>query len=353
MPPVPPSAAAAIDALPGRLVAAVSGGCDSIALLHLLVACGRRPTVVHVRHGLRSDADDAGDASFVEQVAASLGLPCRVVAVAVDRDQASLEDAARQARYAALAREAARDGSLEDKPASDGAAVVTGHTRDDQVETVLFRIARGCGLDGLAGMANDVTLRFGDAPPCRVCRPLLAVSRAKLQQWAEAAGLTWRNDPTNASVRFARNRIRREVLPAMRAINPQADAALARLAETAASTAGFVRRVAESRLDDWLAEADVSGDPLHGQAAIALPRRFAWLDAAPTEERIAVLRAVWRRLGWPERAMTAAHWRRLAESTQPASDERDANGGVRPRQFDLPGVRVRITGGAVSLTRRD
>ena len=207
---------------PGDAVAvAVSGGADSLALLHALRTLagprGWRLHVVTVDHGLRDGS--AADAAFVAGHAAELDLPVLVVTVApaelARHRAAGPEGAARAARYAALHAAAGEAGC---------AWLATGHTRDDQAETVLLQLVRGTGPDGLAGMA----VRTG-----RVLRPLLWVARAETQACCAALRLAWRVDPSNDDPRFLRNAVRARVLPMLEELRPGATAALARTAELA------------------------------------------------------------------------------------------------------------------------
>jgi tRNA(Ile)-lysidine synthase len=202
---------------PGARVAlAVSGGADSVALLHLLVELGHewelKLAVVHVNHGLRGAESDA-DERFVAELAAAASLPFHARPVDVRAGGGNLEETAREAR-----RKVFREmlGRVAD-------CVATGHTRDDQAETVLFRILRGTGPRGLTGIL-PVT-------PDGVVRPLLAAGREELRAWLVARGHVWREDSSNADPQFTRNRLRHDLLPALaRDWNPRVSEALARLA---------------------------------------------------------------------------------------------------------------------------
>src|SRR5512132_1621086 len=208
---------------PGDGVAvAVSGGADSLALLHALRALagprGWRLAVLTVDHGLRPGS--AADAAFVADHAKTLGLPARVLTLAPGdlephRD-AGPEAAARAARYGAL------------WPAADALGcpwLATGHTLDDQAETVLLQLLRGAGPDGLAGMA----VRSG-----RLLRPLLGARRTETRAACAAMGLAWREDPTNAEDTPLRNRVRTQLLPLLEDLRPGATRTLARTATLAA-----------------------------------------------------------------------------------------------------------------------
>jgi tRNA(Ile)-lysidine synthetase-like protein len=208
---------------PGDGVAvAVSGGADSLALLHALRALAGprrwRLAVVTVDHGMRPGS--AADAAFVADHAKAIGLPARVCTLTpgdlARHRPAGPEGAARAARYGAL------------WPAADELGcpwLATGHTLDDQAETVLLQLLRGAGPDGLAAMA----VRTG-----RLLRPLLGVRRTETRSCCAAAGLAWREDPTNAGDGPLRNRVRHHLLPLLEELRPGATQTLARTAALAA-----------------------------------------------------------------------------------------------------------------------
>ncbi len=206
-----------------RVLVAVSGGADSLALLDLLheLAPGLSLSleVIHVHHGLRPEAD--ADAELVGRLAADLGLPVHVARVSVPREAPGegLEAEARRARYAALRARAAACGASH---------IATGHTADDQAETVLMRLLAGAGPRGLAAIA-----------PVRgsVIRPLLDVRRSQIEAHLRERGLTWAEDATNRDVRFLRNRIRHQVLPVL------ADAFGAGVVEALCRSASLTRRL--------------------------------------------------------------------------------------------------------------
>lgn len=206
--------AGALGGLPRGATALVacSGGPDSTALAFLVAEARPDLTLVlaHVRHGLR---DDAADVAVVEQHAGWLGCQLVVAEVAVPAGDAGPEAAARDARYAAL-RALAREAGA--------AALLLGHTADDQAETLLLRLARGTGPTGLRGMAP----RDGDR-----WRPLLRLRRADVHGFLAGEGIPHAEDPTNADVSQPRARARHDLLPALRALGPDPVAALARLAD--------------------------------------------------------------------------------------------------------------------------
>lgn len=243
----------------GPLVAAVSGGADSLALLVLAGETRRPVTAVHVDHGLRPDS--AADREVVRAVAATVGARCEVVEVHLEPGP-NLEARARAARAAALPP-----------------AAMTGHTADDQAETVLLNLLRGSGLDGLAGM------RPGPA------HPLLGVRRADTRALCAACGLDPVRDPTNDDVRHLRNRVRHELLPALNA------AAGRDLVPVLARQSDLLRD--EAALLDELAAAI---DPTDAKALAGAPAPLArralrrWLadpyppDGAAVERVLAVAR---------------------------------------------------------------
>ncbi len=201
--------------VPGKpVLVGVSGGADSVALLHVLLRLGYPATAAHLDHGARSESAD--DAAWLAARCAEWGVPCRIERRPVAAG-AGFEERARDARLAFLAEIARATGH---------AAVALGHHREDQAETLLMRLARGTGPAGLAGMAPRRAL----APGIALVRPLLDVPRAALRAALGAWEVPWREDPTNADPAFTRNRVRREVLPPLVAAYPEAIASLAALA---------------------------------------------------------------------------------------------------------------------------
>ena len=228
------------DGKPARLGVAVSGGIDSMTLLHVVRRLASRslfiPVVLHFDHDLRPGSDE--DRKFVEKAARECGLEVHSEKRTLESREGSVEEWARKARYAFLER-AARKLALD--------AVVTAHHADDQAETVLFRLLRGTGIRGLAGI-----------PPVRnsggllILRPLLSVRRAEIIRYAEAQGVSHRDDPTNAEIVFARNRIRHQVLPfLMEHGNPQLIDGLCRTAEIIRGEDDYLEAHAAEELGKW------------------------------------------------------------------------------------------------------
>ncbi|MDE2313054.1 MAG: tRNA lysidine(34) synthetase TilS [Elusimicrobia bacterium] len=198
-----------------RVLAAISGGPDSVCLGHYLWSQSRRRGFalhfVHFHHGLRGRAADA-DARFVLELGRRWGVPTRVirlpVAKAAARRGLGLEEAGRKLRYRALAREAKRLGCGK---------AATAHHLDDQAESVVLSLLRGSRLESLAGIFPERPL----APGVTLVRPLLRLRKSEILDYARFRGLKFRVDRSNASVRFSRNWVRREVLPLLERKNPR------------------------------------------------------------------------------------------------------------------------------------
>jgi tRNA(Ile)-lysidine synthase len=213
---------------------AFSGGLDSTVLLHLLADLASREALpplsaIHIHHGLQAAADTWP--GHCAQVCRALGVPLQVMAVQV-MPGASVERAAREARYTAFNRVLA-----------PGEVLLTAQHRDDQAETLLFRLLRGAGVRGLAAMPRQRALGEGV-----LVRPLLDVSRATLEAYAREQGLSWVEDPSNKDSRFSRNYLRELILPSLTARWPQASANMARTAAHLAEAQGLLDELAEEDL---------------------------------------------------------------------------------------------------------
>lgn len=208
-----------------RVLAAVSGGPDSVVLAHWLSVLKRRRgldvALLHVHHGLRGRAADA-DARSVLALGRALGLPAAVakadVKTLAKRRGLGLEDAGRRARYAALTSRAKR---------TRRAIVATGHQLDDQAETLLLHLLRGTSAAGLAGIPPRRALAQG----VELVRPLLPLTRAEVLAYLKVHGLSWREDASNASEAFERNWVRRRLLPLLERRRPGIKARLAALSD--------------------------------------------------------------------------------------------------------------------------
>lgn len=237
---------------------AFSGGLDSTVLLHLLASLANTETLprlsaIHVHHGLQTAAD--AWPSHCQTVCDELNVPLRVVHVHV-QSGASLERAARDARYRAFI-----------EVTGAGQVMLTGQHRDDQAETLLFRLLRGAGVRGLAAMPVHRPLAGG-----HLVRPLLDVPRVELEAYARAHHLQWIEDPSNADSRFSRNYLRNRVFPLLTERWPQAVASLARTAEHLSEAQGLLDELAaiDLRAADqpspfpWLALPSLALAPLRG-----------------------------------------------------------------------------------------
>lgn len=222
---------------------AFSGGLDSTVLLHALMQLAERHrlppiSAIHIHHGLQPVADAWPE--HCRRFCQRLGVPLKVMHVQV-QPGASLERAAREARYAAFA------ATLE-----EGELLLTAQHRDDQAETLLFRLMRGAGVRGLAAMPTSRALGSG-----WLVRPLLAVGRAELEVWAQAHQLEWVEDPSNQSLDHSRNYLRHQVVPALQQRWTQASANMARTAAHLAEAQSLLDELAEMDLlaaqvsDDW------------------------------------------------------------------------------------------------------
>ena len=205
---------------PGDLVVALSGGADSAALAYLCVEAGREVRAVHVNHGL-AGSDLMEKAAFT--LAEHLTIDLAVIPVSVPVGP-SPEGQARLARYEAYAVATRSD------------PLMTGHTRDDHVETVILNAVRGTGLRGLSGIPYH-------RPP-NIYRPMLSVTRSETREIAGLAGLGFVDDPMNEDPALTRNQLRRAILPSLRALNPRLDESIARMAELAGEDADLFDEMA-------------------------------------------------------------------------------------------------------------
>ncbi|MCJ8204092.1 tRNA lysidine(34) synthetase TilS [Pseudomonas sp. RGM2987] len=285
---------------------AFSGGLDSTVLLHLLASLSKHhalPTLsaLHVHHGLQAAADAWPE--HCRSVCEVLGVPLQLVSVQV-RPGASIERAARDARYGAFVA-----------AIHDNEVLLTAQHRDDQAETLLFRLLRGAGVRGLSAMPRQRPLGLG-----HLLRPLLDVSRAELEAYATQQGLSWVEDPSNDDQRFSRNYLRQRVFPVLAEQWPQASMSLARSAAHMSEAQGL--------LDD-LARLDLAG--------ATAPGAFDWLGVPSLE--LAPLQAL-----SPARQRNAlSHW--LAPmTTLPDSDHWSGWNSLRDAADDAQPI-WRLAGG--------
>jgi tRNA(Ile)-lysidine synthase len=301
-------------------VVAVSGGPDSVALAWCCVQLVRqdrlRPfTIAHLNHQLRGLDSDA-DEQFVRELPAVLAMPAlhcvterRDVAAEAQRCGVNLEAAARDVRYAWLAEVARR---------RDAAWVATGHSADDQAETVLHHLLRGSGLLGLSGMPEARPL----AANVLLVRPLLAERRRDLEALLTAEKVPFRRDASNDDRRFTRNRIRLDLMPRLEQdYNPAVVDVLNRTAQLARDVQDELVRQAQLLLVE--AEAPRAG------STIVLLRQP--LERASRVQVREVFRLLWQREGWPMGDMTFDDWDRLAALAHGHAAGTDFPGGIRVR----------------------
>jgi tRNA(Ile)-lysidine synthase len=303
------------------VLVAVSGGSDSVALLRALAQLhgdgAGRLVIAHFNHRLRG-AESDGDQDFVERLGHDLGLEVVVGSAAeasvptehVGHARQSPEGTARQARYDFLKQAASEGGARY---------VVTAHTADDQVETVLHHILRGTGLTGLAGIS--AVRRLTEATT--LVRPMLTVTRSEVLAYLQSLQQAFREDTTNRAEHFTRNRIRHSLLPLLESeYNPRVRDAIARLAQTASQADEFLTQEAESLL------ATVAS-PVSSGVALNLP---SLVSVHPSVIRQCFL-TIWRQQGWPQQAMSQEKWTDLVALVQASSADSPSPqmypGGIR------------------------
>jgi tRNA(Ile)-lysidine synthase len=300
----------------GRMLIAVSGGIDSIALLRAACAVrdrlGLQIVVGHYNHRFRGAAAEA-DAAWVAALADRLQIEC-TIGVA-ERDAATSgtipEESARQERYAFLTRTAI---------ARHCVAILTAHTADDQVETVLHHLFRGTGLAGLCGIPRDRMLSDG----MRLVRPLLTTSRQELERSLQALGQDYRTDVTNVDVTMTRNWLRHVALPLLRQRFPNLDAAVQHLSQQADDVDDLVadlavRLLAAATLDD-------------GPDGVRL--RVAALAQKPRHLVRSVFVRLWDDHGWPRQAMGYDRWNELADLVAASTGTLTLPGAIEARRRD-------------------
>lgn len=284
-----------------RIAVAVSGGADSVFLLHALHELGLAAAVLHVNHALRGAESDS-DEAFVRTLAQSLSLPVHVLAAPVE--PGNIEQEARRARYEFFAEHIAQ-GTCD--------AVATGHTLDDQAETVLHRFLRGAGTAGLSGIRP--------ATESHIIRPLLELRRDDIRRWLNERGVAWREDTSNQNLAIQRNRIRLQHLPELAAsLNPA-------LPDVLATTASW----AQAEEDYWSAELDrLSAGYLIEKPKIILIQTRPFLDLPVAVQRRLLRRAIERVRG-SLRAIDFGH----VEGIRAMMAAREGSGRIQ-----LPGLDV-------------
>jgi len=284
------------------VVVGVSGGADSVCLLHVLAkwqkGLGIKLHVAHLNHQLRG-VESEDDAKYVSNLASSLGIPITigrqdVAAYRIERNF-SVEEAARELRYAFLARVAREVGANR---------IGIGHTRDDQVETILMHILRGTGITGLCGLAPCSPMACdsqGMSLPEKqsnllIIRPLLDVAREETTSYCQEHQLDPRIDSSNRSLSFFRNRLRLQLLPLLRQYNPSVDQALLRLADIAKEDSALIEQQAYELWDEVVRQ---------GNNAIYLDRKQ--IASLPVALQRQLLRAAVTKLAGDTRDIEASH----------------------------------------------
>jgi tRNA(Ile)-lysidine synthase len=290
-------AAAALVAFPSQLtlLVGVSGGPDSLCLADALAhVSGTRIVLAHLNHQLRgaeADADAQHVRAFAEARGLAVVIECQDVAALARQSQRSIELAAREARYAFLAQ-AAREHNTQ--------FVAVAHHADDQAETVLFRMLRGAGTEGLRAMQQRAPLP--GAPALMLLRPLLRITRKEIEHYCADLGIVTRHDASNDLRDATRNRIRHEVMPLLQEINPGVKQVLARLADSAAADAEVIAYAVEKALTHCVSQTRDSFTVL----------RAAWAQL-PVGLQRGVLRACVRRLR-PEQGVTDLNFSAIEEA---------------------------------------
>jgi len=312
-----------------RTLVAVSGGADSVAMLRAIVETSNRQnddqatanlTAIHVNHNTRGEQSKE-DAEFVRQLAADLKVSFQLVESGVDLPAPSdaSEQSLRDFRYSGLIAAANKLGARY---------LMTGHQRNDQIETVLFRIFRGTGISGLSGI-----------PPRRVVdtltivRPMLSISREAIEKYLSDAGQSYRSDISNSNCDYTRNFLRNEIIGQLKTKFPAVEDAVVRLSDQAAETSHFINALTPA-LDGGVIYQDaqkVEIDLSHWKGVKKLLIKN-WLMQ------------LWRTQHWPLQSMSAGWWQRL---TDDAMDDT-----IDSLKLNLPGqIAFQIHNGRLLIQR--
>ena len=308
-----------------RVCVALSGGADSVALLLTLADANRAKeplgivlSAVHVHHGLRGAEADA-DEAFVRELCERMSVPLVVERVDVvarqNEEREGMEEAARELRYRLFWR------LLAERRAD---VIATAHTLDDQAETVMMKLLRGAWTEGIGGIAPVIERALTVAGSenrdqrsdgrLRVVRPMLGVRRAEVEAFLRDRGQAWCEDATNRDVSLTRNRLRHELMPALRGFNPEVDVALARLSDIARDEEAFW----QAEVARVLPQALLPGRPVRGggravstvtgnsSCAIEVERLRAMTPALRRRVLRAAARSIGRRISAAETAKLLA-----------------------------------------------
>lgn len=227
------------------ILCALSGGGDSVALVHFLVAQGFAVAAAHFDHHLRPSS--GADARFAREFCQGLGVPFYLGGARVGDMPGNTEENARNARYAFLEETARKVGA---------ARIATAHNANDNLETVLLHLTRGCGLQGLCGIQPRRGI---------LVRPMLHTTRSAIAAYLEEHGLAYVTDPTNADDAYSRNRIRHQVIPVLETLNPRVAEAAARMTDRL--------RAAQATLGPWEPEEEPEPQPPLEARAVAVGQR--------------------------------------------------------------------------------
>jgi len=312
-----------------RVLVAISGGADSVALLlglcELSAEWELHLTAGHLDHGLRG-ADSAADAVWVKNFCDRLSVPCVIERqdpgeLEPDTKQ-TLEESARRARYDFLERTAVKLDCTE---------IAVAHTADDQAETVLHHILRGTGISGLRGIPRQREL----SPKLRIVRPLLDIRRVHIENWLTERNQDFRKDASNRDPAFTRNRIRHQLLPLLEEeYNPQVIPALTRLGRQAGETEDAFHQLAEEQLEAAVRDRS----PRHCRLDCEP------LNRLPLAIRRVVFTTLWRQQNWPRKRMTFAHWNDLADLVRKKNGAISLPAGLTARR-QRDGLTVEWSGG--------
>lgn len=307
-----------------RVLIAVSGGADSVALLRAFEALSKDFSLVlhvaHANHGIR-EAAAADDSRWVQAQCEQLSIPCTVGEFDMTADQSAIEETARDLRYEFLIRTARE---------TDCSVVAFGHNADDQTETVLHHLMRGTGMAGLRGMPTTRPLAEGIA----LVRPLLEFTRAEIEQWLVSLNQSWREDSTNQDDSLTRNRIRNQLVPHLREhFNPQISKVMRSLSTQATEWYELIGDLVEPLILKSLVSASDS---------VVRVRVGELSDQSPIVIRETLVQ-IWRAANWPMKRMGFSEWVALADLVL----------GRQPAR-SLPGnIDARIRGGLLVLTKPD
>ena len=305
------------------IVVADSGGADSTALLEILYHIrpdSERTVVAHYNHALRGEESDA-DQTFVETHATRLGLKCIAKRASTTEIKSPSENNLRKLRHQFL-----RDVAI----AHNARWIAMGHQADDQVETFLHHLLRGSGPSGLSGIQ---AFRSLDSL-IDISRPLLRIHRSEIHAYLKERNQTFRTDPSNESPDYTRNRIRNELLPALRRFthSDSLDRRLLQARELIAEEHSAFRELA----DRWLAKVGYAPEetvgnppeepnkPSHFSVPVPMCRNEPW----PIIREAMVM--IWHRMNWPLREMNHKHWRKMQRLIELASQT------AHPKRLELP-----------------